>query len=77
VALGLGSSVGFRTSESLNEGLFINPSVGLSFKLSDKSSVNAGLSYEIQHMEFSNLFPDDIPYEKYPGSISFSIGISF
>ena len=75
--LGVGNSIGLRSEEMYNEGLFVNPSAGLRFKVSGEAAVNVGISYEIQNMEYSDLLPDTDNYEKFAGSVSFNVGISF
>jgi len=76
-SLGAGNSIGLRSEEMYNEGLFINPSAGLRFKVSGGAAVNVGISYEIQNMEYSDLLPGTDNYEKFAGSVSFNAGISF
>jgi len=92
LSLGLGYSFdatnGFEGFESV--GFLLNPTVGVSFKISDKSSVNVGLGYEMQIMKSSsahyyNMGPNQgyqgyyryYTFTEHSGTINVIIGISF
>jgi hypothetical protein len=77
IGIGIGSSFGFRTEGIYNEGLFVNPSLGIRFKMSDNSAITIGVAHELQNMEYVKTLPDVSPFEKYANSFSFTLGISF
>ena len=56
-------------------GFLLNPSAGVSFKISEKCAINTGIAYERQKMNF-HLYPNPETKECV-GSLSFNCGISF
>ena len=84
-------SLGAGYSVNKGYGFLFNPNVGLSFKISDKNTINVGIGYEIQKRTSSG--PDDVMIIYYPGgyistprpkpptndldAISIVVGISF
>ena len=78
LSLGVGYSFD-ATNDFEGVGFLLNPTVGVSFKVSDKSAMNVGLGYEMQKMKF---FYYDYYYNYYEftensGAISINVGISF
>ena len=78
LSLGVGYSFD-ATNDFEGVGFLLNPTVGVSFKVSDKSAMNVGLGYEMQKMDF---FYYDGYYGYYSssensGAISINVGISF
>lgn len=77
LSLGVGYSLN-ATDDFEGIGFLLNPTVGVSFKVSDKSAMNVALGYEMQKMEFYNG-----GYYGYntssvnSGAISINVGISF
>ena len=77
LSLGVGYSFD-ATNDFEGVGFLLNPTVGVSFKVSDKSALNIGLGYEMQKMDFYYG-----GYEAYSlgsensGAISINVGISF
>jgi hypothetical protein len=57
-------------------GLLLNPTIGVSFKVSDKSILNVGLGYEMQKMDFYDYWNGGISKET-SGAISINIGMAF
>ncbi len=77
--LSLGVGYTFDATNSFEGvGFLLNPTVGVSLKVSDKSVMNIGLGYEMQKMDFY-LFGYDYYYSssENSGAISISVGISF
>jgi len=81
LSLGVGYSFN-ATNDFKGAGFLLNPTVGVSFKLSNKSSMNVGLGYEMQYMKFylyygyyGYYYFDEIT--KNSGAISINVGISF
>ena len=76
LSLGVGYSFD-ATNDFEGVGFLLNPTVGVSFKVSDKSAVNVGLGYEMQKMKF--FYYDYFFYEftENSGAISINVGISF
>ena len=84
---GLGYS--FSVTDSYNNGGFLfNPTLGVSFKVSEKSSMYAGIGYELQVMSLEvyyeplvggEIIIDDYYYEysDVVGAISLTVGITF
>ena len=59
-------------------GFLLSPTVGVSFKVSDKSVMNVGLDYETQKMDFfSSGYPSYYSSSENSGAISINVGISF
>jgi hypothetical protein len=82
LSLGVGYSFD-ATNGFEGVGFLLNPTVGVSFKVSDKSAMNVGLGYEMQKMDF---YYYDFYYGGYydyysssenSGAISINVGISF
>lgn len=78
LSLGVGYSFD-PTNDFEGVGFLLNPTVGVSFKVSDKSAMNVGLGYEMQKMDF---YYYDGYYGYYSssensGAISINVGISF
>ncbi|MGE5406819.1 MAG: hypothetical protein ACM3NR_03815 [Methanosarcina sp.] len=76
LALGMGSSARIGSSKIVNEGLYLCPSGGIWFNISDRFAVFAGAAFEVQKLEFAN-FSDNVPYKKNASSVSVNLGISF
>jgi hypothetical protein len=76
LALGIGSSARIGSPEIVNEGLYLCPSGGIWFNITNRFAVFAGAAYEVQKLEFAN-FSDNVPYKKNSGSVSLNLGISF
>ena len=60
-------------------GFLLNPTIGVSFKVSDKSVINVGIGYEMQAMEFY-FYDYYYGYRKITensGAVSIVVGISF
>ena len=76
LSLGLGYS--FDATNGFNgAGIFLNPTVGVSFMISDKSAVNVGLGYEMQKMKYySGSYYYNVTTVN-SGALSIAIGISF
>jgi hypothetical protein len=78
LSLGVGYSFD-ATNDFEGVGFLLNPTVGVSFKVSDKSAMNVGLGYEMQKMDFFYY----VGYYSYysssenSGAISINVGISF
>ncbi len=77
--LSLGVGYTFNATNNFEGvGFLLNPTVGVSFKVSDKSAMNVGLGYEIQKMDF--YYGGYYGYylsSKNSGAISINVGISF
>lgn len=63
-------------------GLLLNPSVGVSFKVSDKSAMNVGIGYEMQKMDtyfgyYNGSYYDYYSSSENSGALSINVGISF
>src|SRR5690554_3163968 len=68
------------TSDFLGEGLLLSPTVGVDFKISDKSTMNFGVGYELQKLNFYYYAGSYFGYltsVETSGAISFNVGISF
>jgi hypothetical protein len=77
LSLGVGYSFD-ATNGFEGVGFLLNPTVGVSFKVSDKSAMNVGLGYEMQKMKFYDYWYDDTyTYNENSGAISINVGISF
>ena len=81
LSLGVGYSFN-ATNDFKGAGFLLNPTAGVSFKVSDESAMNVGLGYEIQKMDFYNSFYngryfDNRTTSKNSGAISINVGISF
>lgn len=77
LSLGVGYSFD-ATNDFDGVGFLLNPTVGASFKVSDKSAINVGLGYEIQKIDF--YYYDgyyDYSSSENSGAISINVGISF
>lgn len=79
--LSLGVGYSFNATNGFEGvGFLLNPTAGVSFKVSDKSAINVGLGYEMQKMKMDY-------YDRYygyyysssgnSGAISINVGISF
>jgi hypothetical protein len=63
-------------------GFLFNPTIGVSFKVSEKSAINVGLGYEMQRMKlfYYEFNYDYIIFNEFTENlyaISFNVGISF
>lgn len=82
LSLGVGYSFD-ATNDFEGVGFLLNPTVGVSFKVSDKSAMNVGLGYEMQKMDFyyyDFYYGGDYDYyssSENSGAISINVGISF
>ncbi len=75
----LGTGYSFDATNSFEGvGLLINPSLGVSFKVADKSALNLGLGYEMQKVKvyYRNYYSSRESTET-SGSISLNVGFSF
>lgn len=81
--LSLGAGYSFNATNNLDGvGIFLNPAAGVSFKVSKKSSMNIGLGYEMQRMDFFfygyyNNYPYTYSSLENSGAISLTAGFSF
>jgi len=77
LSLGVGYSFD-ATNDFEGVGFLLNPTVGVSFKVSDKSAINVGLGYEMQKMDFyyGGYYVYNSSSEN-SGAISINVGISF
>ena len=75
ISLGIGYSFD-ATNGFKNVGFLFNPIAGINFKVSDKSSMNVGLGYEMQNMEYYD-YIYDYKYVEDFGAISINVGVSF
>jgi len=74
--LSLGVGYSFDATNDFREvGFLINPTVGVSIKVSDKSAMNVGLGYEMQKMDF--YYNEYYYFAQISGAISINLGISF
>ena len=73
LSLGIGYSFD-ATNDFVGVGFLLNPTVGVSFKVSDKSAMNVGLGYEMQKMDFYGYYYSS---SENSGAISINVGISF
>ncbi len=77
--LSLGVGYSFDATNSFEGvGFLLNPTIGVSFKVSEKSAINVGLGYEMQRMKF--FYYDWYSYDESTensGAISINVGISF
>ncbi|MDY4789135.1 MAG: hypothetical protein SO179_01015 [Bacteroidales bacterium] len=77
LSLGVGYSFD-ATNDFEGVGFLLNPTVGVSFKVSDKSAMNVGLGYEMQKMDFYYYYYDGYySSSENSGAISINVGISF
>lgn len=77
LSLGVGYSFN-ATNDFEGVGFLLNPTVGVSFKVSDKSAMNVGLGYEMQKMDFYYVgYYDYYSSSENSGAISINVGISF
>jgi hypothetical protein len=78
LGVGIGGSAGFDsdTTKNKSEGLYFHATGGIWFNLSDRFAIFGGFAYEMQRLEYANVF-DEIPFKKYTNSISLNIGIAF
>jgi len=77
LSLGVGYSFD-ATNDFEGVGFLLNQTVGVSFKVSDKSAMNVGLGYEMQKMDF--IYGGYYGYSSSSvnsGAISINVGISF
>jgi hypothetical protein len=75
--LSLGVGYSFDPTNEF-EGIFgflLNPNLGVSFKVSDKSAMNVGIGYEMQQIKVYDYFYGE--YNKNSSAISIDVGISF
>jgi hypothetical protein len=77
LSLGVGYSFD-ATNDFEGVGFLLNPTVGVSFKVSDKSAMNVGLGYEMQKIDFYyGGYYGDYSSSENSGAISINVGISF
>jgi len=76
LSLGIGYSFD-ATNDFEGVGFLLNPTVGVSFKISDKSAVNVGLGYEMQRMKFYSYGWSYDEFSQNSGALSLVVGISF
>ena len=76
LALGIGNSQGYGTTEPKQEGFFITPSAGIWFRISDRTALFTGVAYERQQLDYANK-SDNIVYKENTNSISLNIGFAF
>jgi hypothetical protein len=76
IALGIGGSAGIDSTETNQEGLYLSPSAGIWFNITDRFAVFTGIAYELQKLEYV-LISDDSHFKKNTSSVSLNIGISF
>ena len=70
--LSLGIGYSFDATESFEGvGFMLNPTVGINFKVTDKSAMNIGLGYEMQKVDYYYSIKENL------GAISINVGISF
>lgn len=77
LSLGVGYSFD-ATNDFKGVGFLLNPTVGVSFKFSDKSAINIGIGYEMQKIDF--IYDGYFGYfssSENSGAISINVGISF
>lgn len=75
LSLGVGYSFD-ATNDFAGVGFLLNPTVGVSFKVSDKSAMNVGLGYEMQKIDYYGGYSYYSRSEN-SGAISINVGISF
>ncbi|HET6558673.1 MAG TPA: hypothetical protein VFG54_15240 [Prolixibacteraceae bacterium] len=81
----LGAGYSFNASDNFEAaGVLINPSAGVSFKVSGKSSMNIGLGYEVQQMDFfinaydyHNNYVFSYSKNAGSGALSLTVGFSY
>jgi len=76
LSIGVGYSFD-ATNDFEGVGFLLNPTVGVSFKVSDKSAMNVGLGYEMQKMDFYSGYYGRYSSTENSGAISINVGISF
>ena len=77
--LSLGIGYSFDATESFEGvGFMLNPTVGINFKVTDKSAMNIGLGYEMQKVG-GEIYDSYYYYsiKENLGAISINVGISF
>lgn len=79
--LSIGVGYSFDATNSFEGvGFLLNPTIGVSFKVSEKSAMNVGLGYEMQRMKFFYYDYDWYSFDEFTensGAISINVGISF
>lgn len=74
--LSLGIGYSFDTKADFEgEGFLLNPTVGVTFMISEKSALNLGFGYETQRMKF-RYYPNGYSDTENSGAISINVGIS-
>ena len=79
----LGAGYSFNASRNFDGvGVLINPAAGVSFKVSEKSSMNIALGYELQRMDFIyyyyyNGYSYNEPTRENCGALSLTVGFSY
>ncbi len=63
------------TNQFSNVGIFINPNVGISFRICDRNFFNISVGYEGQFMKYKHYFPNYIEL-KNSGAFGFRLGFS-
>jgi hypothetical protein len=76
LAFGIGGTASYASGKSKTEGLYLSPSGGIWFNLSDRFAVFAGVAYELQRLEYE-LTSDNSHFNKNASSLSLNLGISF
>ena len=73
------------SSDSFNgEGILINPTAGVSFKLSERNEIHIGVGYQLQSFRIIYYYDDGNDYNYFPhsshinvGALAFKVGFSF
>jgi len=74
--LSLGVGYSFDASDSFSSvGFLLNPTVGVSIKISNKSAINVGVGYEMQRVKGYDYYGDSS--SENTGAIDLVVGISF
>lgn len=73
-SLGIGYSFD-ATYDFEGVGFLLNPTLGLSIQISDKSAINVGLGYEMQKMSYYDYYGGSNSINS--GAISLNVGLSF
>jgi len=82
LSLAIGYSCNAKDKNFRGVGFLINPTVGISIKVSDKSAVNMGLGYEMQRVNNRVYYDSGWGISNYDasyncGAVSLVVGISF
>jgi hypothetical protein len=78
LALGIGCIIDFSVYEKTYIGLFLNPSCGISWKISDRTALITGIVYEFNRLTHQFWDNDhNSHYKTNSNSLGINIGISF